>query len=474
MRLARSFRFRLAVQFSALLILSVAVLGGSAFLALRHVIGKQVDETLLRLAEIEAAATSDAPDSLAHFHDNVFHSSSSEVSQEVSRYAEIWSYAGVPLARSQNLADRDLRLPPDARLAAAKGEQAWFTYEDSLGTLRSLVYPFSHADTQRSGQILQVAAPIDRNQETLLEFLRILGLIGLAGAAVSFGGAWYFAGRSIAPVKQIADQASRLEPGRSAGNIVVRADSAEHRRLVAVLNEAFDRLLSAVQAQRRFTADASHEFRTPLAIIQGDIEVALRRDRSPVEYRELLGSTLEEARRLIRIADDLLTLARSDSGVLPVEHEPLDIASIVTDLVKRYRSLGDGRVIELERVPADGPATVAGDEGWIRQAVGNVLENAFRYAGEGGHIRVSVRRIERADGTAIRIEVEDDGPGIAKDDVPRIFQRFFRADRARRKHGGTGLGLPIAKAILEAHGGSIEVRSQPGVGTTMVLNLPAT
>ncbi len=474
MRLARSFRFRLAVRFAALLTLSVAVLGGSAFLALRHVIRKQVDETLLRLAEIEAAATSDAPVSLAHFHDNVFHTASSEVSQEVSRYAEIWSYAGDPIARSQNLADGDLHLPLDARRAAARGEQVWFTYEDSLGTLRSLVYPFAHGETRRQGQILQVAAPIDRSQQTLFEFLRILGLIGLAGAALSFGGAWYFAGQSIAPVRQIADQASRLEPGRSAGNIVVRADSAEHRRLVAVLNEAFDRLLSAVQVQRRFTADASHEFRTPLAIIQGDIEVALRRDRSPAEYRELLRSTLEEARRLIRIADDLLTLARSDAGVLPVEHDPLDVASMVTDLVRRYRSMEDGRVITLERVRAEGPVTMVGDEGWMRRAVGNVLENAFRYTGEGGHIRVSARRIERVDGAAVRIEVEDDGPGIAEEDLPRVFQRFFRADRARSQDGGTGLGLPIARAIVEAHGGRIEVRSQPGLGTTVELNLPAT
>lgn len=247
----RSFRFHLAVRFTGLLVVLVMLLGGTAYFALRYIIYAQVDEALLRLAEIEAASTSDAPESSAHFHDNVYHPAESQVSRRISRYAEIWTAAGVPVARSRNLADGDLYLPVEALRAGAEGKRVWFTYRDALGTLRSLIYPLDHGTAQRPGWVLQVAAPLDPAQDVLSAFLRILVLIGLFGALGSFAGTWYFAGQAMRPVGQIAEQASRLEPGRSAGNIRVQADSAEHRRLVEVLNDAFDRLLRAVRVQRQ-------------------------------------------------------------------------------------------------------------------------------------------------------------------------------------------------------------------------------
>lgn len=467
----RSFRFRLAVRFTALLALSVVLLGGAAFLALRHIVYAEVDEALLRLAEIEAAATSDAPDSTAHFHDNVYHPARSDVAQRISRYAEIWTADGVPVARSSNLGERDLHLPEDARRAGAAGEKAWFTYRDTLGTLRSLIYPFTHAATVRPGQFLQVAAPLEPAQDVLSAFLRILVLIGLLGAIGSFGGTWYFAGQAVRPVREIARQAGKLRPGLSAGSIRVQADSAEHQRLVEVLNDAFDRLLRAVQVQRQFTADASHEIRTPLAIIQGDVEVALRRDRSMEEYRELLASTLEEVRRLTRIADDLLLLARSDAKTLPLEINALDVGSMVEDLLGHYRSAASERRITLEQIEPES-LCIEADEDWLRRAIGNLLENAVRYVSEGGHVRVNARLISQDGDSSVQIEVEDDGPGIAADDLPKLFERFFRGDRARGAGGGTGLGLSITKAIVEAHGGRVDVRSQRGEGTCFVLTLP--
>jgi heavy metal sensor kinase len=467
----RSFRLKLAVRFTALLVLAVALLGGTAFLALRHIIYSQVDEALLRLAEIETAATSDAPATAAHFHDNVYHPAQSEVSEKISRYAEIWTTDGQPVARSQNLGDRDLYLPPGALRAAAAGKEAWFTHKDALGTLRSLIYPLSHSSVQRSRQFLQVSAPLEPARDVLSAFLKILLLIGLLGAVGGFGGAWYFAGQAIRPVRQIAVQASELEPGRSAGDITVDTDSVEHRQLVEVLNNAFDRLLSAVRVQRQFTADASHEIRTPLAIIQGDIEVALRRDRSRQEYQELLVSTLQEVRRLTRIADDLLTLAKSDAGTLPLEINPLDIDAVTADLVRRYRSAAAARGIVLEYSGAGG-VSIVGDEDWVRRAIGNVLQNAVRYVSEGGRIQVRTRSVEQNGVPVAQVTVEDDGPGIAPEDLPKLFERFYRGDPARGG-GGTGLGLPIVQAIAEAHGGNVEVRSEPGEGTRVELTLPA-
>ena len=468
-----SFRVRLAIRFTGWLVMLVALMSGSAFFALRYVIYTQIDETLLRLAEIEDGATSDAPDTAAHFHDHIYSPAQSDVSQRSSHYAEIWTPAGVAVIRSSNLEGDDLVLPVEALRAGAEGQQVWFTFEGSLGTMRSLVYPLSHGATRRPGWILQVAAPLAQSQEVMLAFLKILALIGGLGAVGSLAGTWYFAGQAMRPVKQIAEQAGRLEPGRSAGTITVEAASAEHDRLVEVLNRAFDRALHAVRMQRQFTADASHDIRTPLAIIQGDIEVALRRDRSGEEYRELLVSTLEEARRLTRITDDLMTLARSDANSLPLEIAPVNMGSVIASLLGQYRSLADRRGIALESAEAADIA-LEGDEDWLRRAIGNVIENAVRYTPERGSVRIRTRLVSEDGGAFVRIDVEDDGPGIAPGDLPKLFDRFYRADQARgaRRRGRTGLGLPITKAIIEGHGGTVEIRSDLGEGTRVLVTLP--
>jgi len=468
-----SFRLRLAIRFTGWLVTLVVLLGASAFVALRYVIHEQIDETLLRLAEIEDAGTSDASDSTAHFHDNIFQPARSDVSRQGVRYAEIWTSARVPIARSANLDGRDLYLPEDALRAGAEGRQVWFTHEDSLGTLRSLVYPLSHGATHRPGWILQVSAPLAGSHAVTSAFLKFLVVIGLLGVAGSLAGTWRFAGQAMRPVHEIAEQAGRLDPGMSAGSIAVQGASLEHDRLVRILNRAFDRALHAVGAQRRFTADASHDLRTPLAIIQGDIEVGLRRDRSPQEYRELLGRTLGEVRRLARICEDLLTLARADADALPLEIAPLELDPFLSILVEQYRPEADGRGTKLEYASTDG-GTIQADEDWLRRAIGNVIENAVHYTPAGGHVRISTDRVTRDGVGVVEITVADDGPGIDADDLPKLFDRFFRADRARgsKDGSGTGLGLPITKTVIESHGGTVEIHSEPGEGVRVVMTLP--
>lgn len=150
----------------------------------------------------------------------------------------------------------------------------------------------------------------------------------------------------------------------------------------------------------------------------------------------------------------------------------MDIRAVTADLLRQYRSLADRRGITQEYAATDG-ALIEGDEDWLRRAIGNVVENAVRYAREGDRVRVSTRRVAQERGAVVQIEVEDEGPGIARENLPRLFERFFRADPARGAGGGAGLGLPITKAIVEAHGGSIEIRSEPGEGTRVQLTLPA-
>jgi two-component system, OmpR family, sensor kinase len=223
----------------------------------------------------------------------------------------------------------------------------------------------------------------------------------------------------------------------------------ELSRLAETLNEMLARLEGALEHERRFVADASHELRTPLALLQAELEIALRRPRSRVELEEALRSASEDTARLSKLAEDLLLLARSDQGGLPVEREPVSAVSLLHDVATRFATTAreKGRRV---LVSEDEDGMVDADPTRIEQALGNLVDNALRYGT--GDVRLSVRRTDGA----VELHVSDEGPGFALTFLPRAFDRFSRADEARAT-GGTGLGLAIVELIARAHGGSAAV-----------------
>jgi signal transduction histidine kinase len=219
---------------------------------------------------------------------------------------------------------------------------------------------------------------------------------------------------------------------------------------------------------RRFTADASHELRTPLTALRTEVEVALGKSLSPAEHQQLLGNLLEELVRMSRLTDQLLTLSRRDAGVEQFEPVPLDLAELAANVVEAMRPLAESRGVQL-RLEAAGPVPVEGDAGRLRQVVINVLDNALKYTPGGGRVTVRVERRDRGG----FVTVEDTGSGIAAEHLPQVFERFYRVDRARsRAEGGAGLGLSIARSIVTAHGGTIDLTSTPGLGTVCTVTLP--
>jgi signal transduction histidine kinase len=249
----------------------------------------------------------------------------------------------------------------------------------------------------------------------------------------------------------------------------------EVARLVDTFNRMMDRLENAFTAQRRFVADASHELRTPLAAIAGNAELARAEGRSPAELRELFGEVELAAARMRATVEGMLTLARADAGAVPEHREPVDLAAIAAEAVTLRRALAAARGVAIACADG-GPGVVRGDPGQLRQLVGNLLDNAIRYNRPGGAATVRVRDVEVG---RVELAVEDSGIGIAAKDLPRVFERFFRADAARARDDGepdghgTGLGLAIAKWIAEAHGGGIAVASAVGAGSTFTVTLPA-
>ena len=299
---------------------------------------------------------------------------------------------------------------------------------------------------------------------------RFAGLLLAAGGgvlALGLGGGWWLAGRAIRPIDQISAAASRISAGNLSERINVAQADSELGRLAGVLNTTFARLEAAFAQQAQFTADASHDLRTPLAVIITEAQTALARARSADEYRETIEGCLGTAQQMRRLTDSLLELARFDAGQETLKREPFDLAQVARECAELVRPLAEQRGITIDAELA--AVECLGDAGRISQVVTNLLTNAIEFNRDQGKIRIVVD----ADPSGARLQVVDTGEGIPAEDLAHIFERFYRADKSRsRAQGHNGLGLAICKAIVDAHGGSIAVSREVGAGSTFTVKLP--
>jgi heavy metal sensor kinase len=305
-------------------------------------------------------------------------------------------------------------------------------------------------------------------RQELKEFAAVLGISLPFAFAVAVGAGYLLARRALAPVAAMTARARRITADRLEERLPVENPADEFGQLAGVINDALARLERAFNELRRFTADASHELRTPLTAIRSVGEVGLRERRSETEYREMIGSILEETERLTTMADSLLLLARADSGRADLHPAPVGLADLAREVAADLEVLAEEKRQTL-RVVADADVQAVADRATLRQAAINLLHNAIKHCPEEAAIQVVVRALE-ADAI---LEVVDDGPGIAPEHLPHVFERFYRADRARsRESGGAGLGLAIAQWAVEANGGRIEVESEVLRGSVFRILLP--
>jgi len=352
------------------------------------------------------------------------------------------------------------------------------------------------------GSKILVGRSIESELSSLRGLFWQLVCTGLGVFAVGLAGGWWLSRRAVQPIEAMSATAASI----SAANLHQRIDVAgvddELALLGRVLNAMFDRLESAFAQQVRFTADASHELRTPLSVVLANTEVALGRARSADEYRETLETCLRAARRMKFLADDLLVLSRADTGKLELQSVRTDLKQVVEECARLMAPLADGRGVEIS-VEGDS-AFVVGDPDRLAQVVTNLLSNAIAYNRPQGKVclRTAVEPsgslLKKGTGTSRQnglaeengaslgasplfqqsacavLSVADTGEGIPADDLPHVFERFYRVDKSRsRAKGGSGLGLAICRTIVAAHGGAIEIASQPDRGTTITVRLPA-
>jgi len=295
-------------------------------------------------------------------------------------------------------------------------------------------------------------------------------VLGLPLVVVLAGvGGYVLARRALTPIDHLASEARRITADRLHERLSVPNQHDEIGRLAAVINETFARLESSFEQLRRFTADASHELRTPLSVIRGIGEAGLGETRTPAEYKEAMGSMLEEVDRLTNLVDTLLRLSHGDAGTVRLSREAVDLGQLTRDVVSSLGILAEERNQRLAVDVAAG-VSVDADRLVLREAITNVVDNAIKYSPQASTVNIRVH----ADASQAVLTVADEGPGIALEHRERIFDRFFRLDEARsRDSGGTGLGLAIAKWAVEVNGGHITVEGGATGGSIFRIVLPA-
>lgn len=298
-------------------------------------------------------------------------------------------------------------------------------------------------------------------------FRLILLAFGLFGTVVALVGGGILSGRALRPVARMVKAAQTISTSR---NFSHRVEMPLHQdelgQLATTFNQMLESLEEAYRSQQRFISDASHELRAPLTAIQGNLELMrLQKNMSETEREEALAEAEREAARLTRLVKDLLALARADAG-MPLKFRRVDLDVVVLEVFHSVRTLAHGQKLILD--PFE-PIQIVGDEDQLKQLVLILLDNALKYTPAGGQVRLGLRRLDNQ----VEITVQDTGVGISTADLPHVFERFYRADPARgRDPGGTGLGLAIAFWITQQHGGSIELNSQVGQGTSAKVHLP--
>jgi signal transduction histidine kinase len=407
--------------------------------------------------EPHGVAHNDPADFLRWMQETIQRAGLYNADQTNAFYYALWTGDGTLVARSAN-APEDISMPEHAR-PSRQGPPGRPNTRMREGT-RELYRCFPHGECLLAGHFMAAdSAAMQR-----LAFWLVAA--GMGVLAIGLAGGFWLATRAIRPIDEISTTALKISAGDLSQRINASDTENEFGRLAAVLNSTFARLEAAFAHQVRFTSDASHELRTPISVILSQTQTALSRERTAGEYRETLEACQRAAQRMRKLAESLLELARLDAGQ-PMKREPFDLARVARDSVELLRPLAAERGIEI-RLDLNS-AECPGDAERIGQVATNLLSNALYFNREKGEVRLAVHA---ENGTAF-LTVADTGEGIPKEDLPHIFERFYRVDKARsRVQGRTGLGLAICKAIADAHGGGIDVESRPGEGSTFTLKLP--
>ena len=458
--------FRLTAGYVLAGLLMVFLATASLYLVLVKELERSTDLFLADKVNVLRTILRDRPEDLDGLREEVELESAARRYQQF--YVRLLDQQGTPFMETPGMADQlELSWLPTQpqsraeRAAPMRGKQGQsFRVTSAAAPAGS---PASQTDT------IQIAIDVSQEEELLASYRRWIVAIMLGALAIFPVVGYQIARRGIRPMEEMATTARHISSTNLHERILPDGYPVELASLAGTFNEMLDRLEDSFERISRFSADIAHDLRTPVNNIRGEAEVALARARTVDEYRDVLGSCLEESVRLSDLIGDLLFLARAESPLTQLHRAPVDVGELLDSLREYYEaSAAEGGVSLTTAV--DGELVVELDRTLMQRAVGNLVTNAMAHTPPGGSVVLAAR----AEPAGVRIEVSDTGVGIPAEALPRVFDRFYRVDTSRsHSSGGTGLGLSIVQSIVTLHGGRAEIASQPGQGTRVTLRLPA-
>ncbi|WP_425399943.1 sensor histidine kinase [Aeoliella sp.] len=451
-----SIRWRLTLWNTVALAVLLLVVGVLIYGLLRHAMLEQTDRVLIeQFHELEHDLQSvNNPEARIRHWIEEFH-------EHAGALCIVYEDEKV-VARTEQMAEQSVPLAPVGTTHNIRFDSREMPL---IGRQRTLTRALD-ANDRRFDVILML--PMDEVHEELGELATVLLTVLPLSLLLAGGFGYALARRALAPVEQIRQATDEITAEHLSQRLDVPNANDELGRLAETINSMIARLEQSFAEVRRFTADASHELRTPISVIRAEAEVAMNQLPDAGEYQALAGSVLEECEHLTKLTDQLLTLSREDAGLVPLESQPLNLARLVATASDVMRPLAEAKQQTLT-VGGLSEAIVAGDADRLREVLYNLLDNAIKYTPSKGRIEVSVS----AEDGMIAVAVRDTGIGIDDEHLPRVFDRFYRVDKSRsRDAGGTGLGLSIVQSIVSAHGGRVDVISTAGEGTTITVLLP--
>jgi len=460
----RSIRFRLTIWYTGILAVSFLILGGITYSVVAYTLHEETDSALKSVAiALAENAKGEAREYSAPDVDEIFRRFFGF--PPVERYFDWFD----PLGNFEKgfSGRKGYPLTKEAKENALRGIATFETMAVAGAyPVRVLTWPV--VESGRLVNVVRVGMSRKGFYSAMYRFLLIVLILLPVALVFAGGGGWMLARRALKPVDSMTETARKIGAGQLNARLELAGTKDELDRLAETLNDMLGRLDDAFAEMRQFTADASHELQTPLTILRGEIEVALRSQRSEEEYAAILKSALEEIERISRIVEGLLLLARADAGVLRMDAQPVDLVHLIEEVLHQTALLAQEKSIGLIMGSTE-PLETTGDYAHLRRLFLNLVDNGIKYTPPGGTVRVSIERT----GEAAILSVKDTGPGIPPEEQEKVFQRFFRSPEARSAgQGGSGLGLSIARSIAEAHGGKLELESAPGKGSTFRIYLP--
>jgi heavy metal sensor kinase len=402
----------------------------------------------------------------------------------IGKFIQVLDESGNIGRKSENLRNVQLPIGLNALKNASKG-LITFETNRSIGNTPLRIITFPVVENNHVTKIVQIASSLEEVEDALNTlFIILIITVPLALMVASLGGQ-FLAHKALKPVDDITQTARMITSQNLNQRIVPPKVKDEISRLIETFNGMISRLDQSFRQIKQFSSDASHELKTPLTILKGEVEVMLRKDRTQQEYQQTLKSNLEEINRMSQIVEDLLLLSKADTGEIKLNKGDINLTEILTEVVAQMDVLARSKRVALSASNNHQDIHIFGDALRMRELLINLIENGIKYTEEGGSIHISLQkenppgvrnqsdRLEKERERFVKIIVADTGIGISKEDQEKIFSRFFRVDKARsREQGGSGLGLSICKWIVEAHQGEIEVESEVGKGSSFIVTLP--